>query len=51
MKIAAQRLHHGASITQAAEHVGYRSYAAFSRAFKRVNGEQPGRYQRRAAGH
>lgn len=46
MKLAAQFLERGESVTRAAEHVGYRSYAAFSRAFKRVNGEQPGAYQR-----
>lgn len=46
MKIAAQRLHAGESVERAAEHVGYRSNAAFSRAFKRVIGEQPGAYRR-----
>lgn len=35
-----------------AEHVGYRSHAAFSHAFKKIIGEQPGAYRRshRAAG-
>lgn len=46
MKIAAQRLHAGESVERAAEHVGYSSHAAFSRAFKRVTGEQPGAYRR-----
>lgn len=46
MKIAAQRLHAGESVERAAEHVGYRSHAAFSRAFKKVIGEQPGAYRR-----
>jgi len=46
MQLAAQRLHGGDSITRAAEHVGYQSNAAFTRAFKRVLGEQPGAYQR-----
>ncbi len=46
MQLAAQRLHHGDSITRAAEHVGYQSNAAFTRAFHRVLGEQPGAYQR-----
>ena len=46
MKIGAQRLHAGESVERAAEYVGYRSHAAFSRAFKRVIGEQPGAYRR-----
>lgn len=46
MQLAAQRLHHGDSITRAAEHVGYQSNAAFTRAFHRVLGAQPGAYQR-----
>lgn len=46
MKIAAQRLHAGESVERAAEHVGYRSHAAFTRAFKRITGEQPGAYRR-----
>ncbi|KAF1043540.1 MAG: RCS-specific HTH-type transcriptional activator RclR [Herbaspirillum frisingense] len=46
MKIAAQKLHAGDTIDQAAEHVGYSSHAAFSRAFKKVIGEQPGAYRR-----
>lgn len=46
MKIAAQRLHAGETIERTAEHVGYRSNAAFSRAFKKIIGEQPGAYRR-----
>ena len=46
MKIAARRLQRGESVLRAAEHVGYNSQAAFTRAFKRVVGEQPGAFQR-----
>jgi len=46
MKIAARRLHDGASVERVAELVGYRSHAAFARAFKRAIGEQPGAYRR-----
>ena len=46
MKIAAQRLRNGETVTHAAEHVGYESAAAFTRAFKKIIGEQPGSYQR-----
>lgn len=46
MKIAARRLNHGETIERAAEHVGYRSHAAFSRAFHRVIGEHPGAFRR-----
>lgn len=46
MKIAAQRLQAGDTIERTAEHVGYRSHAAFSRAFKKVIGEQPGAFRR-----
>jgi AraC family transcriptional activator of mtrCDE len=46
MKIAAQKLDAGDSVDQTAEHVGYRSYAAFSRAFKKIIGQQPGAYRR-----
>ena len=34
------------SVLRAAEHVGYHSQAAFTRAFKKVIGEQPGAFQR-----
>lgn len=53
MRLATQRLGAGDSVEQAAGHVGYHSHAAFTRAFKRVVGEQPGAYrrqQRAAAG-
>lgn len=46
MKIAAQLLRQGSSITQTAEKVGYQSESAFSRAFKKIVGQQPGAYQR-----
>ncbi|MFA7387342.1 MAG: AraC family transcriptional regulator [Thiohalobacteraceae bacterium] len=46
MNIAARRLRKGDSVTRAAEHVGYQSPAAFTRAFKKIIGEQPGAYQR-----
>lgn len=46
MKIAARRLQAGDTVERAAEYVGYRSHAAFSRAFKRVLGEDPGAYRR-----
>lgn len=46
MTIAAQRLRKGESITRVAESVGYQSPAAFTRAFKKAIGEQPGAYQR-----
>ena len=52
MQIAARRLARGESIGQVAQAVGYDSYAAFSRAFKRVTGRQPGGWQRaRTNGH
>ena len=52
MQIAARRLAKGESIGQTAQGVGYESYAAFSRAFKRIMGEQPGAWQRaRTNGH
>jgi AraC family transcriptional regulator, activator of mtrCDE len=50
MKIAAQRLNGGETIERAAEHVGYRSHAAFSRAFQRVIGEAPGAFRRQRRG-
>lgn len=46
MRLAAQRLNAGDSVEQAAIHVGYQSNAAFTRAFKRIVGEQPGAYRR-----
>ncbi|MFT3760582.1 cupin domain-containing protein [Thauera sp.] len=52
MNIAARHLRNGDSVTRAAERVGYQSPAAFTRAFRKVIGEQPGAYQRsrRSAG-
>lgn len=49
MQVAAQRMERGESIARAAEHVGYQSYAAFSRAFKKFTGQQPGAWQRHRA--
>ena len=46
MRLATQRLNAGDSVEQAASHVGYNSHAAFTRAFKRIVGEQPGAYRR-----
>lgn len=46
MQLAAQRLHRGESIERTAGQVGYQSTAAFTRAFQRVLGEQPGAWQR-----
>ena len=46
MRLATQRLNLGDSVEQAAGHVGYQSNAAFTRAFKRIVGEQPGAYRR-----
>lgn len=46
MQAAARRLEQGEAITSVAALVGYRSYAAFCRAFKRVMGRQPGAWQR-----
>ncbi|MDC8758767.1 helix-turn-helix transcriptional regulator [Janthinobacterium fluminis] len=46
MQIAAQQLRAGVAVERAAEQVGYHSPAAFSRAFKRIIGEQPGAYRR-----
>ncbi|ENO78737.1 MAG TPA: AraC family transcriptional regulator [Rubrivivax sp.] len=46
MNIAARHLRDGESVTRAAERVGYQSPAAFTRAFHKVLGEQPGAYQR-----
>lgn len=52
MQIAMRRLGQGESIARVAQAVGYESYAAFSRAFKRSTGEQPGSWQRsRTIGH
>jgi AraC family transcriptional activator of mtrCDE len=50
MRIAAERLRAGESTTSAADHVGYQSIAAFSRAFKKVIGEAPSAYRRATSG-
>lgn len=46
MSIAARHLRKGDSVLRAAEHVGYQSPAAFTRAFSKVMGLNPGAYQR-----
>jgi len=46
MNAAAQRLGQGESVEQVAGQVGYQSSAAFTRAFKRIVGAQPGAYRR-----
>ncbi|HYQ18522.1 MAG TPA: AraC family transcriptional regulator [Polyangiaceae bacterium] len=46
MRVAARRLAAGDSAIEAAEQVGYQSLAAFSRAFKKVIGQQPSAYRR-----
>lgn len=46
MKMAAQLLRQGKTISQVAEKVGYQSESAFSKAFKKVIGQQPGAYQK-----
>jgi AraC-like DNA-binding protein len=46
MQLARTRLHDGASVGEVAAELGYRSEAAFSRAFKRVMGMPPGAARR-----
>jgi AraC-like DNA-binding protein len=41
MDVALRRLREGASVTEVALDLGYRSEAAFSRAFKRYTGHAP----------
>ncbi|WKJ89249.1 AraC family transcriptional regulator [Methylomonas montana] len=48
MKMAAQLLRQGRTISQVAEKVGYQSESAFSKAFKKVIGQQPGAYQKKS---
>lgn len=48
MQLAARLLRDGASVVAAAEAVGYDSEAAFSRAFKKLVGQSPGAWRRRA---
>lgn len=45
MRVAAQRIGNGDAIGNVAEHVGYQSLAAFSRAFKRALGSSPSTYR------
>lgn len=47
MQLAARQLDRGANLARTAQAVGYQSYAAFSRTFKRVMGQHPGGYQQR----
>jgi AraC-like DNA-binding protein len=50
MQLAADELRHeGRTAAELAERLGYRSEAAFNRAFKRVIGTPPGAYRREAA--
>ena len=49
MRVAARRLVAGDTAIEAAEHVGYQSLAAFSRAFRKVIGQQPSAYRRTLA--
>jgi len=46
MKEAAEMIRAGASVLNAAEHVGYQSESAFAQAFKRVTGVAPGTFRR-----
>lgn len=48
MKVAAELLRDGTSISNTAERVGYQSESAFAQAFKRVTGAQPGTLRRAA---
>lgn len=51
MHVARDRLREGgATVAELADHLGYRSEAAFSRAFKRVVGVPPGAVRRAGAG-
>mgnify|MGYP000617859394 CR=1 FL=1 len=47
MQLAARQLDRGANLARTAQAVGYQSYAAFSRTFKKVMGQHPGGYQQR----
>jgi len=51
MQVAAAMLREGAPILGTAEHVGYQSESAFSHAFKRITGMQPGAYRRAGTTH
>lgn len=45
MQLATQHLQQGESISRAAEQVGYQSSSAFSRAYRKVTGDLPGRFR------
>ncbi|MGE0461781.1 MAG: AraC family transcriptional regulator [Vicinamibacterales bacterium] len=49
MQVASRRLLDGGTVAEAAADVGYDSEPAFSRAFKKVLGQAPGTWRRRAA--
>jgi AraC-like DNA-binding protein len=48
MHVAVAALKEGAAVGQLADRLGYRSEAAFSRAFKRIIGVSPGAIRRSA---
>jgi AraC-like DNA-binding protein len=48
MRIARDRLRRGSTVAAAALHVGYASESAFRNAFKRLHGEAPKRYGKKA---
>lgn len=48
MELAVDRLRDGAAVSEVAGALGYRSEAAFGRAFKRVTGTAPGAARRGA---
>lgn len=48
MKMAERHLHNNRSVIEAADLVGYKSLAAFTRAFSRFYGEAPGAFRRHA---
>jgi AraC family transcriptional activator of mtrCDE len=47
---ASRRLKQGVGVAEVAEHVGYRSIGAFTRAFQKVIGISPGAYRRQPVG-
>jgi AraC-like DNA-binding protein len=48
MQLAARMLHDGRQVIEVADAVGYESEAAFSRTFKKLVGEAPTVWRRRA---
>jgi AraC-like DNA-binding protein len=48
MQLAARQLADGAPVAAVADAIGYESEAAFSRAFKKIVGQTPGNWRRRA---